>query len=99
MCKFARTHTHTREGGGGGHIGLSTPGETSENGAKKQIQLFLSDGVVLPREAETRAELAAQPQTECAQLRSKKNPYTVIPGRAKSQQRHSRLTYKIVRVY
>lgn len=50
--------------------GWSTPGEMSENGAKKEIQSFLSDGAALPRETEMRARrfahstrLQAQPCT------------------------------------
>lgn len=66
-------NTETRSNTGGS--GWSTPGDMSKNGAEIDIQSFLSDGAVLPRETEMRTRRFAHSTRLLAQTRTKKNPF------------------------
>lgn len=64
--KYTQTDTNTAS---------SSPGEMSENGAEVEIQSFLSDGTVLPRETEMRAPHFACSNRLCAQPCIEKTPF------------------------
>lgn len=90
-------HTYTHKPGTGG-TGWSTPGEMSENGTKKEIQSFLSDGAALPRETEMRTRRFAHSTRLHTQTRTKKNPF-VTRCQAKPARRKNRAGLKSQHVF